>query len=243
MKKREGRLRGVLVDVEGTTTPISFVYDVLFPFAAAQLEGTCASPSEEVAAAVLELGREHAKEAAAGGSSGLPELGDGAPYARFLMSSDRKSTGLKRLQGLIWREGYARGDLHGEVFGDVPAALARWQNAGLRLRVFSSGSVLAQKLLFSTTPQGELTKFFEGFHDTTTGPKNESGSYRAIADAFALPPAEILFLSDVLAELDAAAGAGMATGLLRRPGNKPVDRHGHPEYADFDAVDAALELG
>lgn len=235
------RYAAVLLDVEGTTTPISFVYDVLFPYAAGRLDAACARAAEsgELSRAVEALRSEHAAEAASGARK-LPAFGDGAPYARYLMASDRKSTGLKALQGLIWREGYASGELHGEVFDDVPDALRRWQETGLRLRVFSSGSVLAQKLLFSTTRQGDLTVFFEGHHDTGTGPKKEADSYRAIARAYGLAPREVLFLSDVVDELDAAAEAGMGTGLVRRPGNKPVASHRHPEHLDFRELDRVL---
>jgi enolase-phosphatase E1 len=235
--------RGVLLDVEGTTTPISFVYEVLFPFAAARLDEACAraAASEPLERAVAALRREHEEEKAAGAAD-LPAFGDGAPFARYLMERDRKSPGLKTLQGLIWRRGYESGELRGVVFDDVPEALRRWREAGHRLRVFSSGSVLAQKLLFSTTEHGDLTVFFEGFHDTGAGPKKEASSYLAIADAFALPPAEILFLSDVVDELDAAAAAGMATGLARRPGNKPADAHGHSPHRSFQELDAVLGI-
>lgn len=236
--------RAVLLDIEGTTTPISFVYDVLFPFAKARLEEACAraSESKEIEGAVALLRQEHAEEAAsvASSASPVPDFGDGSPYARYLMESDRKSTGLKRLQGLIWKEGYGSGELHGLVFDDVPGALRRWHHAGLRLRIFSSGSVLAQKLLFSTTTSGDLTEFFEGYHDTNTGPKKETRTYHAIAEAFELPCEEILFLSDVLAELDAAREAGMGTGLLTRPGNGDVGSHAHPEYVDFQEVGQGL---
>lgn len=254
------KFRAVLLDIEGTTTPVSFVYDVLFPFAAARLEEACgrASASSEIAEAVELLRGEHGAEPASGvcgaeppsGVCGaeppfgvcVPAFGDGSPYARYLMENDRKSTGLKRLQGLIWKEGYGSGELHGLVFDDVPDALRRWKEAGLRLRIFSSGSVLAQKLLFSTTEVGDLTVLFEGYHDTGTGPKKEARAYRAIAGAYELPPREILFLSDVLAELDAAAEAGMGIGFLKRPGNKDVDAHSHPEYSDFDEVDPVLGI-
>ncbi|HEV3455927.1 MAG TPA: acireductone synthase [Thermoanaerobaculia bacterium] len=222
---------GLLLDVEGTTTAIAFVYDVLFPYAAARLEATCArrAAEPEVARAISRLREEHAAEAAAG----RPAFGDGAPYARWLMARDRKSTGLKALQGLIWEEGYAGGELRGHVFADVPPALAAWRAAGVRLRVFSSGSRRAQQLLFAHSDFGDLTAFFDGFHDTTTGPKLERSSYVAIGEAFALPPAALLFLSDTVAELDAAAAAGYRTGLLERPGNRPQPRGAHPAFATF----------
>src|SRR5947199_7711760 len=136
----------VLTDIEGTTTSIAFVYDVLFPYAAARLERTCGQPAPgpELREALAQLRAEHAQETAA---DPPPPFGDGAPYARWLMARDRKSTGLKLLQGLIWDDGYARGEIRGHVYPDVPPALAAWRAAGRRLRIFSSGSVPAQKLL------------------------------------------------------------------------------------------------
>ena len=229
-------MRAVLTDIEGTTTSIAFVYEVLFPYAAARLEAFCAAPhpGPELREALDRLREEHAVETAA---DPPPPFGDGAPYARWLMERDRKSTGLKLLQGLIWEEGYARGEIRGQVYLDVPPALLAWRAAGRRLRVFSSGSVRAQKLLFGHTEIGDLTPYFEGFHDTLTGPKQDPASYTAIAAAFALPPEEILFLSDVTAELDAAAKAGYRTGLLVRPGNRPAEPGGHAVYRSF------LEIG
>jgi enolase-phosphatase E1 len=226
-------IAGVLVDIEGTTTSISFVYDVLFPYAAERLEAVCArpDPEPELAEALALLRREYEEEAARG--IALPPFGNGAPYARRLMAEDRTSTGLKLLQGLIWEEGYRSGALRGHVFPDVPGALAAWRDRGLRLRIFSSGSVRAQKLLFGCSEHGDLTPFFEGFHDTTTGPKREASSYTAIAQAYGLPPREVLFLSDVREELDAAATAGMRTGLLVRPGNRPAEPGGHEVYRSF----------
>ncbi len=225
----------VLTDIEGTTTSIAFVYDVLFPYAAARLEAACARPDlgSELREALARLREEHGREAV---DDPPPPFGDGAPYARWLMARDRKSTGLKLLQGLIWDEGYARGEIRGHVYPDVPPALAAWRRSGRRLRVFSSGSVRAQKLLFAHTDDGDLTPLFEEFHDTLTGPKQDPAAYTAIAVAFALPPGEILFLSDVTAELDAAAQAGCRTGLLVRPGNRPAQAGGHPAYTSFDEI-------
>jgi enolase-phosphatase E1 len=226
-------VQAVLTDIEGTTTSISFVYDVLFPYAEARLDEYCSQPAPgpELAGALARLRSEHDEEVRQGAAP--PDFGDGALYAHYLMSLDRKSTGLKQLQGLIWDEGYRSGALRSHVFPDVPPALQAWAAAGARLRVFSSGSVHAQKLLFGHTEAGDLTGLFEGFHDTTTGPKQEPESYRAIAEAFALPPEAILFLSDVRGELDAAAAAGMATGLLVRPGNRPMEPGPHPVHESF----------
>ena len=228
-------LKAILLDIEGTTTSISFVYDVLFPYAAARLDEYCAwpKPEPELAEALARLRSEYDEEIARGAS--LPPFNNGAEYARRLMAEDRKSTGLKLLQGVIWEEGYRTGALRSHVFPDVLPALKMWHDAGIRLRVFSSGSVKAQKLLFAHTDYGDLTSYFEGFHDTTTGPKREAGSYAAIADAFGLPPGEILFLSDVREELDAAAAAGMRAGLVVRSGNRVVGAGEHAVYGDWGA--------
>ena len=222
---------GVLIDIEGTTTPITFVCDVLFPYAADRLDAYCARVDDDprIADAVALLRAEHAGET----TDDVPAFGDGAPFARWLMGQDRKSTGLKALQGVIWERGYVDGGLCSQVYADVPRALAVWQQAGVRVRVYSSGSVLAQQLLFGYTEHGDLTPYFEGYHDTTTGPKREPVSYRRIAEAFALAPSRILFLSDVVPELDAAAEAGLRTAMLERPGNPPVPPHTHRRYPDF----------
>ncbi len=226
-------VNAVLVDIEGTTTPVSFVYDVLFPYAAERLEAFCAKAAgqPEVAKAIQMLRHEYQLE-----GEPLPEFGNGAAFARHLMDQDRKSTGLKTLQGLIWDEGYRTGEVRGQVFADVPDALRQWNEAGIRLRVFSSGSVLAQKLLFSHTDHGDLTPFFEGFHDTTTGPKKEPAAYTAIVAAFDLAPEHVLFLSDAVEELDAAVATGMGTGLMLRPGNRPVDPDRHKTYHSFEEL-------
>lgn len=230
-------LRAVLTDIEGTTTSISFVYDTLFPYAEARLEAACRRALDDpaIAAALATLRREYEAEAASGAA--IPPFENGAPYARHLMRLDRKSTGLKALQGLIWEEGYRSGEIRGHLFPDIAPALARWHAAGIRLRVFSSGSIQAQRLLFGHSEAGDLTPLFEGFHDTTTGPKQEPASYQAIATAYALPAEEILFLSDVRGELDAAREAGMATGMLVRPGNRPADPGGHAAYASFEEIE------
>ena len=136
-------------------------------------------------------------------------------YARWLMRQDRKSPGLKLLQGLVWEGGYADGSLRGSVYPDVPPALSRWRDAGLAIAIYSSGSVLAQRLLFSTTTYGDLTIFIERYFDTGVGPKREAASYERIASTMALPPSELLFVSDVIAELEAARDAGMHGGPLR----------------------------
>jgi enolase-phosphatase E1 len=157
-------------------------------------------------------------------------------YVHWLMDQDRKSTALKTIQGKIWLEGYQSGELRGEVFPDVPPALARWRQDGIDVRIFSSGSVLAQRLLFSATAAGDLTPFLNGYFDTTTGPKNVPDSYTRIANAFGLEPSEIMFISDVSRELDAARLAGMRTLLCVRPGNHPQAENTHDSIVTFEAV-------
>ena len=207
--------RGVLLDVEGTTSSISFVYDVLFEFAKRHvgefLAGHAADPAVRSLAAAL------AAEAGADPDAGPERL---ALAAIELMNRDVKSTPLKALQGLIWRGGFESGELVSHVFADVPPALEQWAAAGLDVRIYSSGSVEAQRLYFGHTTAGDLLPHLRGHYDTTTGPKREPSSYAKIAADMAIEPRQILFVSDVGAELDAARAAGMATVLAVRPGNR-----------------------
>jgi enolase-phosphatase E1 len=218
----------VLLDIEGTTSSVQFVYEVLFPFARRELADFLRRRWGDPDVA-------HACEMMVGNNA-TPE--GVAAEAIGLMDGDVKATGLKELQGLIWQEGYAAGRLTSHVYPDVPPALRRWTEQGLDLRVFSSGSVAAQKVFFAHTDAGDLLPLFHGHYDTTTGPKREAESYRRIAADMKLPTTAILFLSDVPAELDAAAQAGMRTGLVVRPGNAPVTAgHAHPVATDFGQID------
>src|SRR5215475_12154258 len=186
-------MRGILLDIEGTTTPISFVYDVLFPFARKHLNAYL--PRTDL----TDLKQEYDEDV----QNGLqpPSWVEGPVcYVEWLMDQDRKSTALKKLQGEIWRAGYEKGELHGEVFPDVPPALERWHRQKIDVRIFSSGSILAQRLIFSTTKAGDLTRFLRGYFDTTTGPKNEASSYEQIANEFGLAAGDIVFVSDVTRE-------------------------------------------
>ena len=229
-------VRGVLLDVEGTTSSVAFVYEVLFPYARRELTDFLRRRwnDADVRRACERIARDAGVEATPEGVQ---------TEAIRLMDSDVKATGLKELQGLIWQEGYAAGRLRSHIYPDVPPALRRWSGAGLDLRIFSSGSVAAQKVFFAHTDAGDLLGLFRGHYDTTTGPKRDAESYRRIAADMKLPPSAILFLSDVKQELDAAAAAGMRTGLVVRPGNAPVTAgHGHPVVTDFGQVDP-LVLG
>jgi enolase-phosphatase E1 len=229
----------VLLDVEGTTTPVDFVYRVLFPHARARVLAFLEAHADDpgVARDVSALRDEHVRDLAAGSA---PPASDGsvaavAAYARWLMDQDRKLTPLKSLQGRIWEEGYAAGQLRGQVYADVPKALARWTASGRRVAIFSSGSVLAQKLIFGHSDHGDLQRFLSGYFDTTTGAKRDAESYRRIADALGEPASRGTFVSDVVAELDAARTAGLATALAVRSPQAP-DPNGHRVVASFDEL-------
>lgn len=221
--------RGILLDIEGTTTPISFVYDVLFPFARSRV-------AKFVKLADLSALKLDHEEDVRRGLNPPPWSNAPVAYIHWLMDQDRKSTALKTIQGQIWLEGYHNGELRGEVFPDVPPALDRWHENGIDVRIFSSGSILAQRLLFSNTPAGDLTRFLTGYFDTTTGPKNQPASYTQIAHTFGMPTSGIVFISDVTRELDAARLAGMQTLLCIRPGNHPQPPHDHHPVNSFEAI-------
>jgi enolase-phosphatase E1 len=218
-------IQAILLDIEGTTTPIDFVFRTLFPFARQRLEkfllehGSAPGIREDVDA----LRMQHRADAAeqfnpprwVDDSPGA-ELASAAAYCAWLIDRDSKCSALKSLQGKIWQEGYRTGDLCGEVYPDVPLAMARWTRQGKIISIFSSGSILAQKLLFGSTAAGDLTGFLRAYFDTTTGPKNAPGTYLRIAETLAIEAPNILFISDVAKELDAARDAGMQTALCVR---------------------------
>lgn len=221
----------VVLDIEGTTTPIAFVHTTLFGYVRGHLTAFLAARSRvpEVAAALTLLVDEHAAER----DASRPAMAD-ETWIRWLMDRDRKSTGLKLLQGLMWREGYRSGELRAEVYADVAPALQRWRAAGLSIAIYSSGSVEAQRLLFAHTNAGDLTPCIDRYFDTSTGAKRDADSYRRIAAALGLAPARVLFLSDVDAELVAGREAGLQTVLSIRPGNAAA--HFAPSIARFDEL-------
>ena len=206
-------MRGVLLDIEGTTTPIAFVHDVLFTYARDHVKQFLRenSDSEEVRADIELLRQEHADDVSAPPLDSTVE--SIAAYVEWLIGCDRKSTGLKSLQGKIWRRGYLDGSLKSQVFDDVAPAMKRWHEAGLNVSIFSSGSVLAQQLLFAHTNAGDLTGFIDNYFDTNVGKKMDADSYRRIAADLGIDAQEIVFISDVVGELEAAKQAGMRTLL------------------------------
>lgn len=234
----------ILLDVEGTTTPGEFVYDVLFPFARAQVAAflEAHADDDDVRADLALLRTEHAREAPGGGAppwhGDLPETErtSAVAYVHWLMDRDRKSTGLKALQGRVWEQGYRSGALRGDVYDDVRPAFERWHANGRDVAVFSSGSVLAQRLLFGHSTSGDLTALIAAHFDTTTGSKTAAASYARIAADLGRSPAHVLFVSDVAAELDAARDAGLATALCVRPGRAEPERSAHPVIRTFDDV-------
>jgi enolase-phosphatase E1 len=222
--------RAVVTDIEGTTSRISFVHDVLFPYARARLPDFLAAHGGEPE--VRQILAE------------VEQLAPGkAPLDALLgwMNDDAKITPLKTLQGLIWGEGYASGALRGELYSDVEPALRRWHASGVRLYVYSSGSEAAQRLLFGHTPHGDLTGLFSGFFDTRVGAKREPASYTAISAHIGEPPENILFLSDVAAELDAAAAAKWEVCQLIRPQDGTLPG-GHETAEDFDQVSEKFSI-
>ena len=225
-------IRAIVTDIEGTTTALSFVKDELFPYARARIGAFVRQQDSmpAVASALKEARATMARE------QGIPQqaisLEQVVSQLERWIDEDRKLTPLKQLQGLIWEQGYRDGALHGHLYPDAVDALRRWHAQGIRLYVYSSGSVHAQKLLFGYTAAGDLTPLFSGYFDTTTGPKQEVDSYRRIVQAIGLPAGEILFLSDIEAELDAARAAGMQTCQLVRDGSLAKDAP-HRQSADF----------
>lgn len=222
-------IRAVLTDIEGTTSSIDFVKDVLFPYARKHLPAYVETHTDE--AEVQHWLHEAAKEA------GIMEATRGEIIDLLIrwIDEDRKSTALKALQGMIWREGYESGVYVSHMYPEVADRLRAWHAQGLKLYVYSSGSVPAQKLLFGFTGDGDLTPLFSGYFDTQTGHKREVESYRRIADAIGSPPAQVLFLSDIREELDAAREAGMRTIQLVRPPLSLSDS-GHTAVTDFNAI-------
>lgn len=236
----------ILLDIEGTTTPIDFVYNVLFPYARTHIPNyirtnfSSATAREELA----ELLSQNQEDRL--GGLDAPHVGNSvdqmtaestAKYLLWLMDRDSKSTPLKSIQGKIWEAGYREGSLHSQVFDDVPSAMNRWRGTGKSICIYSSGSVLAQKLLFANTESGDLTRLISGFYDTNIGTKRDPESYQHIAKDLRVSPQTILFISDVTAELDAAQTTEFQTKLCVRPGNPPQPSHSqHSIINSFDEV-------
>ena len=221
-------VRAIVTDIEGTTTDINFVHKVLFPYAYAKLPDFLRENAEAPAVAEqIHAVRDVMQDADASLEAVIATL-------LHWIDTDQKVTPLKALQGMVWADGYQRGDFTGHLYADVAPALRQWQAEGKALYVYSSGSVQAQKLLFGYSDEGDLTPLFSGYFDTHVGHKREAASYQRILDTIDLPPASVLFLSDVVEELDAAQQAGMQTLQLVREGTQAGTRH--PCVTRFDEI-------
>lgn len=219
----------VLTDIEGTTSSLSFVRDVLFPYAELHLSKFVQAHSEDAEVqAQLEATRE---------IIGQPDLPQNEVVQVLLdwIAEDKKATPLKTLQGLIWEAGYKEEAYKAHMYPDAVTNLQRWHANGKKLYVYSSGSIKAQQLFFGHTEYGDLTDLFSGYFDTTTGHKQEKRSYRKIADSIGESPSHILFLSDVVEELDAAQNSGMKTYCLNRDARR-MSSYPHPQIRGFDEV-------
>lgn len=225
----ESQIRVILLDIEGTTTPIDFVYKTLFPFASRKLESFLREHIQdpEILSLIRELRAQHEVDERNGlqPPSWMDDLEEArlhssVTYGQWLIARDSKCTPLKSLQGKIWQQGFTSGELRGEVFPDVPVAFKRWRKRGKIIGIYSSGSVLAQQLLFRTTTSGDLTSYVSAFFDTRVGAKTEQESYKKIAASLSSSAQHFLFISDAAKEIEAAQSAGMQALLCERdPGS------------------------
>ncbi|PWE46137.1 acireductone synthase [Pseudomonas prosekii] len=224
-------IKAILTDIEGTTSAVSFVFDVLFPYAAKHLPEFVRQNAGRVdVAEQLDAVRRDSDEPQADVERVIEILLD-------WIAEDRKATPLKALQGMVWEQGYQSGQLKGHVYPDAVDALKRWHQDGFQLFVYSSGSIQAQKLIFGCSEAGDLSPLFSGYFDTTSGPKREAQSYQRITQAIGVAAGEILFLSDIVEELDAARTAGMATCGLAREGGELA---GHVTVDSFGKIDPCV---
>lgn len=223
----EARIRVILLDIEGTTTPIEFVFHILFPYAAGKLESFLREHigDEEIEAVMQDLHAQHRSDEQHDlqppvwiEESEETRLRSATAYCHWLIARDSKCMPLKSLQGKIWQQGFATGELKGQVYPDIPIAFERWQRRRKLICIYSSGSVLAQQLLFRTTPSGDLTSYISGFYDTSVGAKTDSESYKKIAASLGRAPEEFLFVSDAIKEIEAARSARMQAVLCDRNG-------------------------
>lgn len=230
--------KAILLDIEGTTTPISFVHETLFPYAKARIPGFILDNLGSLRFEIDQLVEEHANDTDYGAELRPDSANSVADYLKYLIDKDRKSTPLKTIQGIIWQKGYETGEIVAPVFEDVPAAIKRWKAADKMVSIFSSGSVLAQQLLFRYTDHGDLTQFISNYFDTNTGAKHDPRSFAKIADEMDTAPADLLFVSDAVSELDAARSVGVRTTLAVRPGNAELKEDTvHQIVTTFDGLE------
>jgi enolase-phosphatase E1 len=241
----EGQVRIILLDIEGTTTPVDFVYKTLFLYASRKLESFLRenSANPEIGALIQDLHAKHQEDELNSleppnwrDDSEEERLRSSVAYGQWLIARDSKCTPLKSLQGKIWQQGYASGELKGEVYRDVPPAFTRWKRQGKMICIYSSGSVLAQQLLFGSIPTGDLTPYLSAFFDTRVGAKTETQSYRNIAASLSREPREFLFLSDAAKEIEAARSAGMQAILCERDPRVTAPAGAEKTIPDFNDI-------
>jgi enolase-phosphatase E1 len=230
----------ILLDIEGTTSSIAFVYDVMFPYARQHvrefLTQRWLEPPTQMALQLI--AKEAGFHSIQTGSASPENIDMVVGKVLEWMDSDSKNTGLKSLQGLVWESGFRSGELKSHLFDDVVPTLRSWRDQGLSLNIYSSGSIVAQKLFFGHTHEGDLRPWFDQHFDTTVGSKREAESYRRISDALKTTTSSIIFLSDVEAELDAASAAGLQVAAVVRPGNNPLpDSCSWPRIESFSQLD------
>lgn len=234
------KMKAILLDIEGTTTPIDFVHKTLFPFAKAKISEFVQANFSEIQTEISQLKTEYKKdfsEQIYGRDFREDSPESVAIYLKFLIEVDRKSTPLKSLQGKIWQAGYESGELKSVMFEDVPRAFERWKTEGKTIAIYSSGSVLAQKLIFKYSNFGDLSGFIDDYFDTNVGHKREAESYKTIADALSFPPENLAFVSDVVEELDASKNIGFQTFFSIREGNAPAKKQTkHRAIYSFDEI-------
>ena len=234
-------IKAILLDIEGTTTPIDFVHKTLFPFAKEKIGEFVEANFDAIQEEIAQLKTEYKKDFAEqiyGRDFRADSPESIANYLKFLIETDRKSTPLKSLQGKIWQKGYESGELESVMFEDVPSAFERWKREGKTISIYSSGSILAQKLIFKYSNFGDLSSFISNYFDTNTGHKRTGESYVKIAHALNHPPKRVAFFSDITAELDAARFAGMKTALVVRKGNAQIkEQITHPIITNFDETE------
>ncbi len=221
-------IKAIVTDIEGTTSSIDFVHQTLFPYARAHMRAFLREHAgdDRVQHLLADVERE---------AHETLSLDQAADVLEQWMVEDRKLTPLKALQGMVWKQGYEAGELKGHVYADTAPALRDWHGSGKRIYVYSSGSVEAQQLIFGHSNAGDLTPLFSGYFDTRIGAKREAQAYVRILEALALPANEVLFLSDIGAELDAAHEAGMQTCQLLRD-DKAVPALAHAQVRSFAEV-------
>ena len=230
-------MKAILLDIEGTTTPIDFVHKTLFPFAEERMRDFVEQNVGSIKNEIAQLKSEHAEDKIYTTDFEEHSIESIADYLKFLIKVDRKSTPLKTLQGKIWQKGYEEGRLKSEIFADVPHTFERWKAGGKTIAIYSSGSVLAQKLIFKYSNFGDLTGSIDNYFDTKVGHKRKVESYLTIASELSMNAHEILFVSDVVEELDVAKAADMNTLLIIRSGNEPVNiETNHQPVHSFDEI-------